>query len=75
MRLKTRIVLLDSLLVLGIVGQWWLVGLWIDYLRERRRSTRRWIIPAVAITASGIAGNAVVFGNWRSLELVAALLR
>src|SRR5438034_1041688 len=35
MRLKTRIVLLDCLLVLGIIVHWRLVGLWIDCLRER----------------------------------------
>jgi len=72
--LKTRIILLDFLLVLGIVGQWYLVGFWIDHLRERRRSARRWIIPAAAITISGFAGAIAGLGNWRSLELGAAIL-
>jgi hypothetical protein len=74
MRLKTRIVLLDCLLLLGIVVQWWLVGLWIDHLREQHRSARRWIIPAAAITIAGIAGGASAFLRWTSLELSAAIL-
>ena len=74
MRLKTRIVLLDCFLVLGIVGQWRLVGLWIDHLRERRGPARRWIILAAAITISGVVGEAAAFENWRPLELGAAIL-
>ena len=73
MRLRTRIVLLDCLLVLGIVGQWWLVGRWIDRLRERRKHARRWIIPVATITISGIVVAAAAFGNWRSLELGAII--
>ena len=34
MRLKTWIVLLDCLLIIGIAGQWWLVGRWLDRLRR-----------------------------------------
>ena len=52
MRLKTRIVLLDCLLVLGIAGQWWLLGRWLDHLRDRHKSSRRWIIPVATITIS-----------------------
>jgi hypothetical protein len=73
-RLQSRILLLDGLLVLGIVSQWWLVGRWIDRLREWHRSSKRWIIPLAAITISGISGAAVAFGNWKSLELGAAIL-
>jgi hypothetical protein len=74
MRLKTRIVLLDCLLVLGIIVHWRLVGLWIDCLRERHGPTRRWIILAAAIEISGIVGEAAAFENWRPLELGAAIL-
>ena len=74
MRLKTRIVLLDCLLVLGIVGQWRLVGLWIDHLRERRGPARCWIILAAASAISGIVGEAAAFENWTPLELGAAIL-
>ncbi len=73
-RLKTRIVLLDCLLVLGIVGQWWLVGRWIDRLRECRKHVRRWIVPVATITISAIAVAAAANGNWRSLELGARML-
>jgi hypothetical protein len=74
MRVKTRIVVLDCLLLLGIVGQWWLVGFWLDYLREWRRSSKRWIIPVAAITISGISGAGVAFGEWAPLRIGAAIL-
>jgi hypothetical protein len=73
-RLKTRIVLLDTLLVLGIVSQWWLVGRWIDRLRERRTHARRWIVPVATITISGIVVGAAAFGRGRPWEFVAIIL-
>jgi len=73
-RLKTRVVLLDCLLVFGIAAQWFLVGRWLDRLREELRPVRRWINPVVTITIAGIVVAASVFGNWRSLELGAAIL-
>lgn len=74
MRLKTRIVLLDSLLILGIAGQWWLVGRWIDRLRERGERARRWIIPVATITASGIVVAASAFGSGRSWDFASMIL-
>ena len=74
MRLKTRVVILDCVLVLGIVGQWWLIGLWLNHLREWHRSSKHWVIPVAAITISGISGAAVAFGNWRPLQIGAAIL-
>jgi hypothetical protein len=73
MRLKTRVVVLDCLVVLGIAGQWWLIGFWLDHLRGWQRSSKRWIIPVAAITISGISGAAAAFGNWRSLQIGAAI--
>jgi len=74
MRLKTRIVLLDCLLILGIAGQWWLVERWIDRLREWRKHARRWIVPVATIATSGIVVAAAAFGSSRPWELVAAIL-
>jgi hypothetical protein len=74
MRVQPRIVLLDSLLLLGIAGQWWLVGHWIDRLRKRRKHTNRWIIPVVTITICGIVVAAASFRESRPWEFVAFLL-
>jgi hypothetical protein len=74
LHLKTRIVLLDGLLALGIAGQWWLVGRWIDRLRERRRHARRWIVPVAAIIISGIIVAAAAFGSRGTLELSTMML-
>jgi hypothetical protein len=72
-RLKTRIVLLDCLLTLGIVGQWWLVGRWIDRRREQHGPVKRWIIPVAVITTSGIIV-ALAYESRGSLEVVAIIL-
>jgi hypothetical protein len=74
MRLKTRIVLMDSLLILGIAGQWWLVGGWIDRLREQGKRAWRWTISVATITASGIVGAASAFGSSRSWEFVSMIM-
>jgi hypothetical protein len=74
MHVQPRIVLLDSLLLLGIAGQWWLIGRWIDSLRVRRKQTKRWIVPIAAITISGIIVAAVAFGGSRPWEPVAMIL-
>jgi len=73
-RLKTRVVVLDSLLIFGIATQWWLVGRWLERLLRQRRHPRRWIIPVAMITIAGIVVAASTFGNWRSLELGSAIL-
>jgi hypothetical protein len=74
MHVQPRIVLLDSLLLLEIAGQWWLIGRWIDSLRVRRKQTKRWIVPIAAITISGIIVAAVAFGGSRPWEPVAMIL-
>jgi hypothetical protein len=74
MRLKTRIVLLDCLLIIGIASQWWLVGRWLDHLRERRKHTMRWIIPVATITTFGIIVAAAAFGSSRGLEFGAIIV-
>jgi hypothetical protein len=74
MRLKTRIVLLDSLLLLGIAGQWWLVGWRIDRLRDRRKQARPWIFLAGTITISGIAMALTTLVRTGPLEFLTAIL-
>ncbi len=74
MRLKTRIVLLDCLLILGIAGQWWLVGRWLDRQREHREHTMRWIIPVGTITIFGIIVAAAALGSLRGLEFGAIIV-
>jgi len=74
MRLKTRIVLLDCLLIVGIAGQWWLFGRWIDRLRDRRNTAMRRIVLVrivlvATITISGSIAAAVSFGSSRSSSL------
>jgi hypothetical protein len=74
MRLKTRIVLLDCLLIIGIAGQWWLFGRWIDRLRERRKPAMRWIVPVATIAISGSVVAAAGFGSSRSWDSAATIL-
>jgi hypothetical protein len=73
-RLKTRVVVLDCLLIFGIATQWRLVGGWLERLLRQHGHRKCWIIPVVTITIAGIAVAASTFGNWRSLELGAAIL-
>jgi hypothetical protein len=76
MRLKTGIVLLDCLLIIGIAGQWWLLGGWIDRLRERRNPAIRRvvlvrIVLVASITISGSVAAAASFGSSRPWDLAA----
>jgi hypothetical protein len=74
MGVKTRIVLLDFLLLLGIAGQWWLLGRWIDHLRDRRKHARRWIIPVATTTICGIVMAATAVGGSWHWEFAAIVL-
>jgi hypothetical protein len=76
MRLKTRIVLLDCVLIIGIAGQWWLFGRWIDRLRDRRNTAMRRIVLVrivlvATIAVSGSIAAAASFGSSRSSEFAA----
>jgi hypothetical protein len=73
-RVKTRLVLLDFLLVLGIVGQWGLVGRSIDRQREQGKPARSWIVLAATITISGIVMAVATFVRNGPLEFVTAIL-
>lgn len=73
-RVKTRIMLLDILLVLGIAGQWWLVGWRIDRLRDQHKRARRRIVLAVTITISGIVMAVATFARTAPLEFLSAVL-
>jgi len=74
MRLKTRIVFLDCFLIIGIAGQWWLFGRWIDRLRERRNPAMRRvvlvrIVLVATITISESVAAAASFGSSQSSSL------
>jgi amino acid transporter len=73
-RLETRVVILDCILIFGIAAQWALVGGWLEWLRRRRAHLRRWIMPVVTITIAGSVVAASSLVNWRSWELGAAIL-
>jgi len=72
-RLETRVVILDCLLIFGIAAQWAFVGRLLERLR-RRAHLRRWIIPVVTITIAGSVVAASSLVNSRSWELGAAIL-
>jgi amino acid transporter len=73
-RLETRVVILDSLLIFGIAVQWGLVGRWLERLRRRRAHLRLWIMPVVTITIAGSVVAASSLVNWRPWEIGAAIL-
>ncbi len=70
LQVKTRVILVECLIVLGIFAQWWLVGFWIDQRRRQSRPMRRWIIPVAIITAGGIAMAPTAFGQQGVVEYV-----
>lgn len=45
----------DCILAIGIWIQWYLIGYWLDFLKNADRHVFRWVIPAVVITACGAA--------------------
>lgn len=49
---KSMIVLRGSLIVLGVIAQWWLVGRWLDYRRRQLNRLRRWVVPVAIITVA-----------------------
>jgi hypothetical protein len=69
-RVKTRVILTDCLLVLGIVVQWWLVGGWLDQRYKQSKPIRWWIIPITVITAGAIVMAPTAFGHGGVIELV-----
>jgi len=70
MRVKSRIILIECLLVLGILVQWWLVGRWLDRVCRGSWPTRRWIMPIAITTTCGILMIPAVFMGGRVAELV-----
>jgi hypothetical protein len=69
-RVKTRVMLTDCLLVLGIFLQWWLVGGWIDQRYAQSKPTRRWIIPIAVITVGAIVMSSTAFGQESVAEII-----
>jgi hypothetical protein len=69
-RVKTRVILTDCLLALGILAQWWLVGGWLDQRYAQSKPTRRWIIPIAVITAGAIVMASTAFGQGAVAEFV-----
>jgi hypothetical protein len=69
-RVKIRVIVVDCLLVLGILVQWWLVGSWLDRVPRQVRPLRRWIIPIAVITAGALVMAPTAFGQRGVAELV-----
>jgi hypothetical protein len=69
-RVKTRVILTDCLLALGIFVQWWLVGGWLDQRYTQSRPTRLWTIPIAVITVGGIVMAPTTFGQGVVAEIV-----
>ncbi|MGO9777845.1 MAG: hypothetical protein ACLPM3_14780 [Terracidiphilus sp.] len=61
--MKTWVIALETLIVLGIIVQWWLVGGWLDQRYTQSKPTRRWIIPIAAITVGAIVMASTAFGQ------------
>jgi hypothetical protein len=67
---KTRIIALDTFIVLGILVQWWLVGSWLDRRVTQSQPTRRWIVPIAVITVGAMVMASTAFGQGQIVELV-----
>jgi len=67
---KTRVIVTDCLLVLGIIVQWWLVGGWLDERHAQSKPTRQWIIPVAVITVGAIVMASTAFGQGAAAEIV-----
>jgi len=51
---RSRVILAETLIVLGVWMQWWLIGRWLDRKRTQLRPIRLSIVPAAVITMCGI---------------------
>ena len=67
---KTWVIALETLIVVGILVQWWLVGGWLDRQYAQSKPTRRWIIPIAVITIGAMAMASTAFGQGEIIELV-----
>ena len=67
---KTWVIALETLIVLGIIVQWWLVGGWLDQRYTQSKPTRRWIIPVTVITVGAVVMASTAFGHGSVAEPV-----
>jgi len=67
---KTWVIALETLIVLGILVQWWLVGGWLDQRFTQSKPTLRWIAPIAVITVGAIVMASTAFGQGEIVELV-----
>ncbi len=68
-RVQTRILILDSFLIVAIFAQWWFIGRRLDRLRLEKKGTT-WIqLPAMVITFAGVLV-ALLSRGTRVLELI-----
>ncbi|MGB2606305.1 MAG: hypothetical protein WBC78_22050 [Candidatus Sulfotelmatobacter sp.] len=54
-RVSSRLIGIDCLLLAGVFGQWLLIGRWLDFLDQGSRPRRQWIIPVAVVTLGGVA--------------------
>ncbi len=54
MRIKTGWIFTDFLLASGVWVQWYLIGVWLQFLGKRERVSRKWEIPVAVITACSL---------------------
>jgi hypothetical protein len=71
-RVRPRIVILDSLLLAAVYIQWWSIGWRLDRLRPERKRATWFHISAMVITASG-AVMALLSRGTGVLELIAII--
>ena len=69
-RMKSRMILVDCLLFVGIIAQWFLVGRWLDRLAALSKPLRRWIVPNAIIALGGIVMAPTIFGREGVAELI-----
>jgi hypothetical protein len=70
MRVKSSVILIEALIVLGVFTQWWLIGSWLDRRYNQSKAMRRWIIPIAVITVGGIVMASTAFGQRGVTEYV-----
>jgi hypothetical protein len=70
LRVKTRVILISCLMVLGIFFQWLLLGVWLDRVRKHAKAMYWWFTPIAVITLAGMLMAPAAFASTSTAEMI-----